>query len=421
MPNWKRSIALFLTGQSLTLFGSQLVHYAILWHITLQTQSGPMMTLITAAGALPMFFIAPFGGAWADRYNKKHLINIADAAIAAVTLAMAVLFSLGIDSVVLLLLCLVVRALGQGVQMPAVNALLPELVPQEHLTRINGINGSLQSIIQLASPMAGGALIAVFPIQALLFIDVVTAVVGISILLLFVKMPVRAQKPERNAGAKQYFIEIGEGLRYVGKQSFLKRLLVIASLYNILIAPAAILSQLHVVRSWGGAVWTVLGLSIGPEQRLAAFNVLYFVGMALGGIVMGTWGGFKNKTRTMALAMAAQGAFAAGMGLFGSFGLYLACVFLCGLFVPVFTAPMISLLQAKIDPAFMGRVFAVLGMMSSLMMPLGMVLWGPLGEVVPIRWILIGSGTVIFFLGFLFVMDQTLREAGTPAPNADSK
>lgn len=83
---WKNNIALFLTGQGISLFGSMLVHYAVMWHITLKTQSGLMMTLIAIAGALPMFFISPFGGVWADRYNKKHIINIADASIAVVTL-----------------------------------------------------------------------------------------------------------------------------------------------------------------------------------------------------------------------------------------------------------------------------------------------------------------------------------------------
>ena len=86
--NWKRNIALFLTGQGISLFGSMLVHYAVMWHITLKTQSGVMMTMIAMAGSLPMFFIAPLGGVWADRYHKKHIINIANAVIAIVTLVM---------------------------------------------------------------------------------------------------------------------------------------------------------------------------------------------------------------------------------------------------------------------------------------------------------------------------------------------
>lgn len=157
MCNWKRNIALFIAGQGITLFGPMQVYFAIMWHITLKTQSRLMMTLITAAGALPMFLISPFGSVWTDRYNKKHVINIADAAIVTVTLIMAIVFSLDFDFSGLLLIYLAVRALSQGVQMPAVNALVPEFVSQEHLTRVNGISGSVQSFVMFVSPMAGGA------------------------------------------------------------------------------------------------------------------------------------------------------------------------------------------------------------------------------------------------------------------------
>lgn len=150
--NWKKNIIMFMLGQSLSLFGSTLVYYAVFWSLTLETQSGTMMMLLTIVGTLPMFFISPFGGVWADRYNKKHLINISDACIALVTLIMSITFFIGYNNVTLLLVCLLARSLGQGVQMPAVNALIPEIVPAEKLTKINGINGSLQSIMMIASP-----------------------------------------------------------------------------------------------------------------------------------------------------------------------------------------------------------------------------------------------------------------------------
>ena len=412
---WKSNIALFLTGQGVSLFGSMLVHYAVMWHITLKTQSGLMMTLIAIAGALPMLFISPFSGVWADRYNKKHIINIADASIAVVTLIMIIVFSLGFESAWLLLICLALRALGQGVQTPAVNALVPELVPQEHLTRVNGISGSIQSIVMFASPMAGGALIMIAPIQALMFIDIITAAIGIGILLFFVKIPSHSQKAESKAGVKQYFIEIGEGLKYVGKHPFLKRLLVIAAIYNIMIAPASTMSQLQVVRDWGNTIWNMPGgFAFGPEQRLAALELSFFVGMIIGGLIMGAWGGFKNKSHSMALFISLFGIGAAGLGIITDFWLYLICMGSTGLLMSLFSAPLMATLQSNVDGAYMGRVFSVHTMMGSLMMPIGMVLWGPLGDVAAIDWILIGTGGCLFIMGFVFVLDKTLLKAGAP-------
>jgi DHA3 family macrolide efflux protein-like MFS transporter len=119
---------------------------------------------------------------------------------------MAVTFALGYEYMWLLLICLVMRALGQGVQMPAVNALIPDIVPQEHLTRVNGISSSMQSVVMFVSPMAGAALLAVAPIHMLMFIDVVTAAFGISILFVFVKVPIREKNVNKKTGAVIFFM-----------------------------------------------------------------------------------------------------------------------------------------------------------------------------------------------------------------------
>ena len=129
--NWKRNTALFLIGQTISMFGTMLVQYAIMWHIVLKTQSGSMMTLYIVAGVLPTFLTSLFGGVWADRYNKKHLINIADGSIAIVSLVIAMSLFAGYDSIILLLIAGAMRALGQGIQLPAVNSLIPLIVPTE--------------------------------------------------------------------------------------------------------------------------------------------------------------------------------------------------------------------------------------------------------------------------------------------------
>ncbi|HEX2980121.1 MAG TPA: MFS transporter, partial [Anaerolineaceae bacterium] len=177
ITNWKKNTVLFLTSQTISLFGSFLVQYAITWHITLETQSGVMMTLSIISGFLPTFFLSPFAGVWADRYNRKLLIILSDSLIAVSTLVLAVLFLMGYDSIWLLFAASAVRAVGAGIQSPAVSAFLPGLVPEDQLTRVNGINSSIQALVTLVSPMASGALLAMATIEAIFFIDVVTAAI----------------------------------------------------------------------------------------------------------------------------------------------------------------------------------------------------------------------------------------------------
>jgi DHA3 family macrolide efflux protein-like MFS transporter len=333
-----------------------------------------------------MFFISPFGGVWADRFNRKYIINIADGAIALVSLGVAVFLFSGFDHTGLLLACAVVRSLGQGVQNPAVGAFIPQIVPQEHLTKVNGIQGSIQSVSMLAAPMASGALMTFAPLESLFMVDVVTAGIGISVLFFLVKLPPAAQTPEGAAEHRgiSYFHDLKEGLRYVRKHAFILRLIVLSVVFFIAVSPTAFLTTLQVTRDFGAEVW-----------RLTAIEMAFLSGMIAGGLLAGAWGGFKNRVYTMALATALCGVESIGLGLAPSFWLYLAVMGAMGLTMPFYNTPSMVLLQTKVEPAYMGRVFAVFNMVSSIMMPAGMLIFGPLADMVTIDSLLIVTGAVI--------------------------
>jgi DHA3 family macrolide efflux protein-like MFS transporter len=402
---WKRNVATLLIGQSITLFGSMLVHYAVQWHITLTAQSGVAMMLLSISAAVPMFLISPFAGVWADRYSKKMLINLADAIIAVITLVMAVLFSLGMEYIALLMICTAVRGAGQGVQGPAIASLIPEVVPAEHLVRINGINSTIQSVTMFAAPIAGGALITFMPIQTVLYIDVITAAIGISMLYFFVKTPAK----EKKAAPDTAWREMAEGITYIRGHAFVKKLLLMQVLFGLLITPAAALTPLHTVRFFAAEAWL-----------LVAIELAFFIGMAVGGAVLGAWGGFKNKIYTVMAATVLFGIGAIGLGVSGVLPVYLGFMFLAGVAVPAINAPIMSIMQVKVDPEYMGRVFAVLMMLSSITMPVGMAVWGPLADIVDIAWLLIVSGAGIMALSVMFIYNKTLREAGMPVENPTS-
>jgi len=419
MNGWKKNVTLFMTGQAITLFGSSLVYFAVMWHITLTTQSGVMMTLIVIAGMLPVFLISPFAGVWADRYNKKHLINISDAFTAVVTLVMAILFTVGYEFTALLLVCLAARAAAQGVQIPTVTALIPEFVPEEQLTRINGINSSINTFTMFASPALGGVLLAVAPIHLLMYIDVITATIGIGILMFLVKVPVGSGKKEHIPGIKQYITEIGEGLKYIKTNMFLIKSLAICALLNFMIA-ATVMTPLHVTRTWGDESWSILGgLSIGAEHRLAISEMGYSGGLVLGGIAISLWLGFKNKNNTYALFTILTGLAAAGLGLAGNFWIFTLFMGLCAVFLSMRGAPSMAMLQINGDSTFMGRSMSIFMMMATLNVQLGMIVWGPLGDFIPIDRLLVVSGLVITLMGIVIFFDKTLRSAGVATKKAD--
>jgi len=404
---WKKNIVLFLASQTLSLFGSSLVQYAIMWYITLNTQSGLMMTISIICGFVPTFFLSPFAGVWADRYNRKLLIILSDSMIALSTLVLAVLFLLGHDAMWLLFVASALRALGTGVQTPAVGAFIPQLVPEDQLTKVNGINGSIQALVMLISPMLSGALLTVASIETIFFIDVITAAIAVAALLLFLHVPAHAKAAQQQTAS--YISDLRQGFTYIKNHDYIRAFFGFCAFFFILAAPVAFLTPLQVTRTFGGDIW-----------RLTAIEIAFSIGMMSGGLIMASWGGFRNRVHTMTLSSVVIGAGTFGLGLIPNFWIYLAVMGLVGVAMPMFNTPSTVMLQEKVEPDYLGRVFGVLGMISSSMMPLGMLVFGPLADYVAIEWLLIGTGLVLFILGFFLLGNKVLVAAGEPHAKKES-
>ncbi|UVI33123.1 MFS transporter [Paenibacillus spongiae] len=406
--NWKRNVTLFLVSQTVSLFGSSLVQYAIMWYITINTQSGVMMTISIICGFLPTFFLSPFAGVWADRYNRKKLIMISDSSIALSTLLLAILFLMGYDAIWLLFVVSAIRALGTGIQTPAVSSFLPQLVPGDKLTKVNATYSSIQSLVMLVSPMLSGALLTLASIESIFFIDVITAAIAVLILLFYLKVPAHAKALQKQD--LSYFEDMKKGFVYIKDHAYVKTFFIFSAVFMILATPVAFLTPLQVTRSFGNDVW-----------RLTAIEMTFSIGMMAGGIIMASWGGFKNKVHTMVLSSFAIGICTFALGLIPIFWIYLLVMAFSGLTMPFFNTPSTVMLQQKVEESYLGRVFGVFSMIASSMMPLGMLVFGPLADIIRIEWLLIGTGLLMVVQSLFMLGNNVLIKAGAPAPEVEVK
>lgn len=378
--NWKSNILRFLSAQTISLFGSSLVQYAIVWHITLSTSSGKMLTLSTLCGFLPQIMISLFAGVWIDRFDRKKMIMLADSLIAASTLILALSFLSGHNNTWLLFVVLIVRSAGTGVQTPAVNALIPQIVPTEHLMRIGGINSTVSSMMMFLSPAISGALLSIAPLAFVLLIDVITAVIGVCI-----TSTVKIKPYEKNAGAElSGLVQIKEGFSYLKKHTQIRNLILFQIVILFLISPSAFLTPLMVSRTFGAEVW-----------RLTASEMTYSLGMVLGGLLITAWGGFKKRTTTTLLSGAVYGAVMIGLGLAPAFIIYLLLNTIIGLTSPCYNTPITVSIQEKVEPSMQGRIFSLMQIATSCALPLGMALFGPLADSVPVQGLLMLTGSAV--------------------------
>lgn len=407
-PKWVKQAAYFLGSQALTLLGSSLVQYAMMWHITLDTESGFMMTLYIICGFVPMFIVSPFAGVWADRYDRKWLIMLSDGGIAFATFILAILYYMGYGSNTLILVMAVVRAIGGGVQSPAISAILPQIVPKEALTKVNGVNASLQAVIMFISPMLSAGLLSLTTMPYIFMIDVVTAVFAIVVLHYFLKIPARTQGSSE--AQMSYWEDFKLGLRYVVTHRFLKVFFAVFAVMFILMAPVSFLTPLQITRNYGEEVW-----------RLSALEMIFSIGMLLGGALITRWGGFSNRMVTIAVSGVVISICTILMGVLTPFWPYISMMGIFGIMMPFFNTPSTVIIQENVEEAYLGRVFGVLGMIQTSMMPLGMLVFGPLADIVKIEWMLIFTGSCLFLLSLYVFQNTTLRLAGEVSEASDTK
>jgi DHA3 family macrolide efflux protein-like MFS transporter len=390
MPGWKKKVAVFLVGQTITTFGSLLVQYALLWHLTLTTKSGVVLALAAVFGFLPQAIVSIFAGVWADRVNRKLMIIVSDSTIALATLVLAFFMLSGVDDLWLVFLVMAVRSVGAGIQMPAISALIPQIVPTDKLMRVNGINSSVQSSLLIIGPVAAAGIYSTVSLAAILFVDVVTAVIGLS-LLATIAVPTLSRAASNDKPS--YFTDLKEGLNYIFSHDLVRWVMVIYSIVFLLVVAPSNLSPLMLVRTFGSDVWllTILELSFG-------------IGMVAGGALMAIFASKMDRLGMMVGTSILFGVLAVVMGFTTNLILFYTLFFLIGLAVPAFSTSSMTLLQETVEPERQGRVFGFVGIVMAVAMPIGMAVLGPLADIVSVEILLIATGAITVLIAVVAVL-----------------
>ena len=398
---WKKKAVAFITSQAVSLFGSSIVQMAIVWYVTMQTSSGIWLTILTLSSFLPQMIISPFAGVWADRYNKKKIIILADVLIATSTLILAIFLqinNLANTSLIAIVVVSIIRSIGTGIQTPTVNSMIPLLVPEDKLMKFNGVNSSIQSVIQFASPLVAGGILVLGSISNILFIDVITAVIGVSILS-FIKIEQKSvQKIEEKASTIN---EIKEGIRFSISDKLIGKLLLIYGIFIFLSVPSSFMSSLIITRNFGQ-----------DYMYLSICETIGFVGMFLGGLLLGTWGGFKNRNKTLTLGMILYSIFAIALGLVTQYWMFVAFIFFISFSIPIIQTTTMTMLQEKVQIEMQGRIFSLLNAIFSGIMPLGMILFGVLADIVSINYLIIPAGTILLLIGIGIPLFKSFYKEG---------
>ncbi|WP_018212873.1 MFS transporter [Desulfitobacterium hafniense] len=395
--HWQRSFYTLWAGQAVSLITSAVLQMAIIWHLTEETGSAMVLSIATLVGFLPQAILGPFIGVLVDRYHRKYVMIGADLLIAAIGLMLA-LASLAMELPVwLIMVVLFLRSVGTAFHSPALNAVTPLLVPEDQLTKCAGYTQSIQSASYILGPALAALLYAVWDLNSIILVDVGGAVLA-SILTGFVFIP-RLEAGE-SAAQGNLMLEMKEGYSALRSNKGLFALLWVGALYMLFFMPINALFPLMSMKYFGGTTY-----------HASLVEIVFAAGMLVGGLVLGVWGGFKNRVLSLAASILLMGVSLIVSGVLPVKGyvVFVLCSTLMGFSAPFYSGVQTALFQEKISPEYLGRVFALLGSVVSVAMPLGLVLSALFADTLGVnRWFLI-SGILITGIAVLPALMPGLR------------
>ena len=389
MDNWKRVFAIIWTGQFLSILTSSIVNFAIVLWLSLETGSAEVLAFATMAALLPQSVLGLFTGIFIDRWKRKRVMIMADSFIAFCTLILAVLFYFDLAKISHIYVLLALRSVGSAFHMPAMQASVPLLAPKSELMRIAGINQVIQSVCNIAGPALAGLFITMMKMTNILLLDVAGAAFAcLSLCFVFIPDP---SHEERNSEF-HLWREAKEAIMEVRNQYGLSWLFLLSILATFVIMPVSVLFPLMTLNHFAGNAFQVslVEVSWGGGALLAG---------ALLGLKKYRWNEIL-LINGMYIALGLTFLFSGLLPVSGFiwFAVLTALGGVCGsLYFATFT----TVIQSRIDPGVMGRVFSFYMSFSMLPSMIGLLSTGFLADSIGLGNTFIISGGFLCLIGII--------------------
>ena len=392
------------SGQAVSLLGSAIVQFALIWWLTQETGSATVLATASLVGLVPPVLLGPFAGVLVDRWNRRLTLLFADGLVAAATIVLAYLFWIDVIAVWHVFALLFVRAVGGAFHYPAFQASTTLMVPQAQLTRIQGFNQVLEGSLSIVAAPIGAVLLAVLPMQGVLAIDVITAVFAI-LPILFIAIPQPPKQPSASVKSRSFWSDMREGLNYVRGWTGLMLLIMMAMIVNLMLVPSSALLPLLVTDHFGG-----------DALQLSFLNSGFGIGIVAGGVTLGVWGGFKRRIITTMSGLIGLGAgfLLVGFASVNMFWMAIVGTLIAGGMIAFVNGPVRAIMQTVIAPEMQGRVLSLVVSLASAMSPIGLMIAGPAADLLGIRFWFVFAGVVTSFVGIagFFIPSLINIEAG---------
>lgn len=391
----------FLTlwgGQSLSVFGTQVTQFALPWLVLDINRSAVTVGALSAISFLPYLLFALPAGVIADRWNRRAIMLVCDAARGLLVFSIPVAYFTGYLTLVQLFVVAALMRLFTIFFDVGYTACLPNLVQKRQLADANGKLELTRSAAELSGQPLAGALVALFTAAGTMVIDTVSYVVSV-ISLAIIKRPFNAPAMRREEGT--FWQRMGEGVRFVWRHPLIRALSVATAVGNL--ATSAVLA--------------VLVYRARIELHFSAAETGIFlastaIGQFLASLVVGKIARRVPLGRQILIATIVQPLFPLAFALTGNLTLMTGIGIFWGAAVTLLNIPSISLRQAIIPDHLLGRASAAIRLIAWCNVPLG----GLAGGLIAAGY---GAPATFLFAAVILALAVTYI-AASPIPKADT-
>jgi DHA3 family macrolide efflux protein-like MFS transporter len=393
-------------GQAISQMGDSIYYVAFMFMAQQVTGQFAMVGYVGAMEMLPFLLIGPYAGVLADRIDRKRIMLLSDLTSAAALVGFAIMVEAyhGRPPAWSLLVIPFALSTMRCFFMPAKSASIPRLVPAELLVKANALSSSTFNFVGLAGLAIAATVIAkLYELSPQNFFAVLLLINSLSFVgsaVFVAKLP--ALVPDRGTAEIRHPIEdFKSGLRYIRGRRDIKIFILLLTIFRMGVAPFFVV-YVAANKEWFG----------GKPQTLMWFEFMFFAGMIIGSLI-GAKMKVRRPTMVFSLELMLVGIFLSGMAI-PSLPVFIGCNLICGLVVAAGDIPMTTYLQSSVEDGYRGRVNAAKDMVTTGVMPIGMVLAGLMLKEIGLQRSFLIMGAVMTLSGVVGFIDRRYREVQMP-------
>ena len=399
MIDWKKKFIIIWTGQLFSILSSSIAQFAVVLWISLETGSAEVLSYATIAALLPQALLGPFAGVFVDRWSRKWTMIGADSFVALCSGIIALLFYLDVVELWQIYILLMFRSIGGAFHAPAMKSSIPLLAPESELMRIAAVNQAIQSVCSIGGPALGAILLLSFDMSMVMLLDVAGAFIACTSLL-FVFIP----NPKKELlSAKGVMNDMAEGFKVILENRGISWVMATEVLITFFVLPIVALMPLMTLQNFSGTAYQV-----------SLIEVLFGIGMLIGGILLGIWNPKIRKIFLIVSSYFFLGFTLALSGLIPSDGYMIFAILTVvqGIVIPFYSGPFTSLLQTQFKPNYLGRVFALFDSVSLFPSIIGLLVTSFMADSLGIANIFLYCGIAIVLTTVLMLCIPSVRNLG---------